>query len=254
VKYYIIPVLFILTLFSCKEERKRDPLDWRSPQYIQDSTICSDYMQRMDTILLNLPAGIKMQKQCPGEIKRSVKIFKDGQPYMIFEPQELDTRGSYCSFFRYIRVQKDLHPGVVFFSWTRFRDGYDSQETRYFTLASEIREVIDNKYICVFVNDSKQYVKPELDPIKKVFTPGEIGGTAIIVDFAAGKPICSFSVHAFNSDSVHVETAFEGSDYAADTGVLGDLAGRASRDGVVVDLWHNLAAEIDKKLNEATPE
>jgi len=250
----VLPAIVIFTtvlLLSCRSKPERDySVFTRSPQFIEDSAICAKYIPWFDTILLNLPAGMKMQNPCPDEIKRRLKILKDGQPYMIFEPQELNKNGSDCSFFRYIRVQKDLHPGTVFFSWESMRIGYQSSETRYFVVASEIRQVIDNQYICVFINDTKQYVKPELDPIKVEFTPGEIGGTAIIVDFISGKPQCAFPVHAFNSDSVHVETAFEGEEYAGDTGILGQMAGRASRDGVVVDLWHNLAAEIEKKLNE----
>jgi hypothetical protein len=209
----------------------------RSQQFIADSTLIAQYEKHIDSLCDMLPSYDELEKiKCPEGCFDDLKLFDEKRPFLIFQPAELNRDTSVMSYFRFDRIQ-----GTAGRDWTPYFDWtpdlrWDSDYALY---AEKFRNLIGWKYFCVFYNDTAKYVEPESNEEEETFIPGRMSGYAVIVDFNARKIVCAFKVSAESSD----EVTYEGISYDGSK-----PAGFGQGTGVRVDLWLNLAKEVESKL------
>lgn len=228
------PVLLAIGAFfqSC-DSAPEAPV--RSQQFIDDSLLIAKYGPWFDTICANLPSADELEKiKCPSGCFDDLNLFDEKHPFLFFEPDELSRTENGLSYFRYEKVQGFHEEAERYIDWSADMEW----ETDYFNRAEKIRNLIGWKYFCVFFSDTSKYADPQLDKNSDGYIGGYAEGYAVIVDFAEGKPVCAFHVSAENSAQVTYE-AYEN---------MGELGEIGLLYGARVDLWNNVAKEIQNKL------
>jgi hypothetical protein len=237
ISFCLVSGAVILFLLSC--DSKPD-VPKRSQQFIDDSTFIVKYEKHIDSLYAILPKYVELEKiKCPSGCFDDLKLFDENHPFVVFEPEELNREADVISYFRFDRVQgtagRDFDP---YFGWRpELR-----WESDYATYADKFRNLIGWNYICVFYTDSAKYQEPKVDEKAQTFTPGKMSGCAVIVDFNASKIVCAFKVSAESSEEVTYEALSVNG---------GDPVSFGQYTGVRVDLWLNLAKEIENKLYDS---
>lgn len=228
-------LISLLLLQSCDSQPEAPA---RSQQFIDDSLFVEKYTAWFDTIYANLPSYTEVEKiKCPAGCFDDVVLFDEKNPFLIFEPTELDRTQNGLSYFRYDKLQGFHEEAEYYIDWNAdLREDYD-----YAVRAEKIRNLIGKKYFCVFYCDTATYLDPKLDKNSDGYIGGFNEGFAVMVDFTTAKPVCAFKVEAENSAKVTYET-YEN---------MGELGEIGLLYGARVDLWNNIAIEIQNKLYQS---
>lgn len=242
----LAPFVFIITLsfFAC-DDTPEEPW-WRTPEFIGDSNFVETEKSWFDSIYANLPDyGDIKETECQQGGYSEFFLFNEDKPFLIFEKEELNHHDWCLSYFRFDKVQKDVSYDTPFFQW-RYGDYYYDDIA---ALAARIRRVKSERYFVVYFNDTTKYVEPVLDT-SGYFEPGSMSGYAVIVDYSTAKPVCAFKVSAESSEEVDYNTMFGD----IENSELDAITSMAARRGIIVDLWRNMATEVQNELlNARTP-
>jgi hypothetical protein len=214
------------------------------PEFEEDSLLCAKYSNWPEMVKASLPDSstlVKLMK--PAKHVFDSMIIDTNHRLLICTPEELSSKKPINSYFRYKLGGNEDKEQDFFFTY--INHNFPGERDIY-TQADRIKEFIANKFFCVFFEDEKKTVYPQVDSSARTFIPGKISGWVVIFNFNTTKPVAIFKVSAVNSPDVNYKTFYD--DATAHEYGIGLVSPIIQ---TRVDLWYNIGNDVKKKLVES---